>query len=221
MTFRSIFIIAFITAFTLFFHCTGHCRYEKPVRHIRSGHYFLPKVDKGDFFFLFSDHYDHVGYLSPDMPTFLSFGQFLSIDVLFSGKALLLCCFQCAGLLYVAGKSSGRIIPGWHLLLEKNLTTCAALQGFFTFCILTQGSRARIRSLLHPGLRCIALSALLMVTGNWRLATGDWPLPIRSVCTVADLWDPLARGYRVRVEKPGREWAGNSYEPLRDLQAFH
>jgi len=34
-----------------------------------------PTVEVGDFFYHFTDHYEAVGYLSPDMPTFLSFGQ--------------------------------------------------------------------------------------------------------------------------------------------------
>ena len=46
-----------------------------PTRYITTGPFREPTVEAGDFFYQFTDHYETVGYLSPDMPTFLSFGQ--------------------------------------------------------------------------------------------------------------------------------------------------
>lgn len=57
----------------------GPCQSNQPVRYIKTGPFEKPKVEEGEFFFLFTDHYDNVGYLSPDMPTFLSFGQWTGI----------------------------------------------------------------------------------------------------------------------------------------------
>lgn len=53
----------------------GFCQFSYPQRYIASGPFKQLQVDAGDFFYLFTDHYDNIAYLSPDMPTFLSFGQ--------------------------------------------------------------------------------------------------------------------------------------------------
>ncbi|MDR4499380.1 MAG: hypothetical protein MRK02_15905 [Candidatus Scalindua sp.] len=57
----------------------GLCHANGPVRYMKACPYENPKVEEGDFFFLYTDHYDHVAYLSPDMPTYLSFGQWTGI----------------------------------------------------------------------------------------------------------------------------------------------
>lgn len=75
--FRSIIFVTFIV-----FIIHGACLSEpfnNPVRYMKSGPFEEPQVKDGDFFYLFTDHYDHVGYLSPDIPTFLSFGQWSGI----------------------------------------------------------------------------------------------------------------------------------------------
>jgi hypothetical protein len=67
-----------------------------------------------------------------------------------------------------AQQSPGRKPWEWNGLGESPVramqSVCAALSGLSLACPATQGSGARCRVLLHPGLFCAAPSALLLLT---------------------------------------------------------